>query len=107
MKQVLDTYSLVFDLPIGLPPSHGEHDHSIPLIPGIQLPNVLPYHYPFAQNNEIEKNIQELLVAGVIHPNTSPYSSLVVMVLKKKGDWQMCHDFRELYKLTRTSSLYR
>ena len=58
MQKVLDTYSLVFDLPTGLSPSHGQHDHSIPLIPGSQLPNVHPYHYPFAQKNEIEKIIQ-------------------------------------------------
>ena len=74
MPQVLDTYSSVFDLPTGLPPSHGEHDHNIPLISGIQPPNVCPYRYPFDQNNEIEKNIQELLVAGVIRPSTIPYS---------------------------------
>ena len=36
MQQVLDTYSSVFDLPKGLPPSRREHDHNIPLIPGSQ-----------------------------------------------------------------------
>jgi len=40
----------------------------------------------FCQNNEIEKIIKELLEFGVIHPNISPYSSLVVMVLKKDGE---------------------
>jgi hypothetical protein len=30
----------------------------------------------------------------------SPYSSPVVMVLKKEGSWQMCHDFHALNKLT-------
>ena len=100
MQKVLDTYSSVFDLPTGLPPSHGEHDHSIPLILGSQQPNVCPYRYPFAQNNEIEKIIQELLTVGVIHPSTSSYSSPMLMVLKKEGDWRMCPDFRALNKLT-------
>ena len=100
MQTILYTYSSVFDLPTGLPPSCGEHDHSIPFIPGIQPPNVHPYHYPFSQKNEIEKNIQELLATGVIHPSTSPYSSPMVMVLKKECDWQMCPDFRSLNKLT-------
>ena len=86
MQKVLDTYSLVFDLSTGLPPSRREHDHSIPLIPSIQPPNVNPHWYPFSQNNEIEKIIQELLVARVIRPSTNPYSSPVVMVLKKEGD---------------------
>jgi hypothetical protein len=77
-------------MPQGLPPSCGEHDHGIPLIPGSQPPNVHPYRHPFAQKNEIENIIKELLEVGVIHPNTSPYSSPVVMVLKKEGTWHMC-----------------
>ena len=30
----------------------------------------------------------------------SPYSSPMVMVLKKEGYWRMCPDFRALNKLT-------
>jgi hypothetical protein len=44
--------------------------------------------------------VQELLIVGVIRPSTSPYSSPVVMVLKKEGSWRMCPDFRALNKLT-------
>ena len=44
--------------------------------------------------------VQELLNVGVIHPSTSPYSSPVVMVLKKEGSWRMCPDFCALNKLT-------
>jgi hypothetical protein len=44
--------------------------------------------------------VQELLTAGIIHPSTSPYSSPVIMVLKKEGSWRMCPDFRSLNKLT-------
>jgi hypothetical protein len=44
--------------------------------------------------------VQELLNAGVIRPSMSPYSSPVVMVLKKEGSWRMCPDFRALNKLT-------
>lgn len=91
LQQVLDTYILVFELPTVLPSSWGEH--------GSQPPNLLPYRYPFSQKNEIEKIIQELLAVGVIRPSTRPYSSLVVMVLKKEGDWRMCHDFQALNKL--------
>jgi hypothetical protein len=43
--------------------------------------------------------VQELLNAGIICPTTSPYDSLVVMVLKKEGSWRMCPDFRALNKL--------
>jgi len=44
--------------------------------------------------------VQELLNMGVIPPSMSPYSSLVVMVLKKEGSWCMCPDYRALNKLT-------
>ena len=57
LQQVLDTYSSVFELPTGLPPIQGEHDHNIPLIPSIPPPNVCPYRYPFSQKNEIENII--------------------------------------------------
>jgi hypothetical protein len=44
--------------------------------------------------------VQELLIVGVIHPSMIPYSSPIVMVLKKEGSWGMCPDFRALNKLT-------
>ena len=44
--------------------------------------------------------VQELLNAGIILPSTSPYSSPVVMVLKKEGSWRMCPDFHAFNKLT-------
>lgn len=67
---------------------------------GIHPPNVFPYCYPFAEKYEIEIIIQELLVLGVICTSTSPYYSLVIMVLKKEGDWRMCPNFWAFNKLT-------
>jgi hypothetical protein len=87
-------------MPQGLPPSWGEHDHAILLIPCSQAPNVYPYRHPFAYKNEIEKIIKELLYANIICHSTSPYSSRVVMVLKKDGTWCMCPDFQDLNMLT-------
>jgi hypothetical protein len=96
----LDKYPKVFEVPVDLPPSKGEHDHSIPLLSGIQPPNVHPYRYPFAQKNEIKNIVHELLEAWVILPGTIPCSYPVVMVLKKEGTWRMCPDFHALNKLT-------
>jgi hypothetical protein len=87
LQALLSKHQTVFSTPQGLPLSRGVHDHSIPLVPGSLPPNIHPYRHPFAQKNEIEKMVQELLTAGVIHPSTSPYSSPVVMVLKKEGSW--------------------
>jgi len=86
LQNVLIHHVQVFEKSKELPPSRGEHDHSIPLTPGSQPPNVQPYRYPFVQKNEIEKIIKELIEASTIHPNTSPYSSAMVTVLKKDGE---------------------
>ena len=90
MQHILNNHLQVFDKLHEIPPSRGEHDHSNTLVPWAQPPNVHPYRYPFAQKNEIEKIIKELLEAGVIRPSISPYLSPVVMVLKKDGEWRMC-----------------
>jgi hypothetical protein len=100
LQSILSQHHIVFQTPRGLPPSHDNHDHSIPLISDNIPPNVHPYCHPFAQKNEIEKIVQELLDMGVICPNTSPCSSPVIMVPKKEGTWRMCPDFHALNKLT-------
>jgi hypothetical protein len=100
LQALLSKHQMVFSTPQGLHPSRGVHDHSIPLVPGSLPPNIRSYRHPFSQKNEIEKMVQELLNAGVIRPSTSPYSSPVVMVLKKEGSWRMCPDFHALNKLT-------
>jgi hypothetical protein len=99
LQALLCKHQMVFSTPKGIPPSHGVHDHSIPLVPRSLPPNIRPYRHPFSQKNEIEKMFQELLNAGIIFPSTSPYSSHVVMVLKKEGSWRMCLDFHALNKL--------
>jgi len=83
LQAILCKHQVVFSTPQGLPPSHGVHDHSIPLVPGSLPPNIHLYHHPFSKKNEIEKMVQELLNAGVIHPSMSSYSSPMVMVLNK------------------------
>jgi hypothetical protein len=100
LQLILDKYPKVFEVPTALPPSRGEHDHSIPLLMSSQTPNLHPYRYPFAQKNEIEKMVKELLEARVILPSTSPYSSPMVMILKKEVAWFMCSDFCSMNKLT-------
>jgi hypothetical protein len=100
LQSILSKPQVVFSTPRGLPPSRGVHDHYIPLVPGILPLNILPYRHPFAQKNENEKIVQELLNTCVIFPSTSPYSYPVVMVLKKEGSWCMFLDFYALNKLT-------
>jgi hypothetical protein len=100
LQSILSFHQVIFTTPKELHPSRGIHDHSIPLILGNPPHNVHPYHHRFSQKNEIEKKFHEFLEASVIRPSTNPYSSHVVMVLKKEGTWCMCPNFRTLNKLT-------
>jgi hypothetical protein len=57
LQSILSKHQLVFSTPQGLSPSHGVHDHSIPLVLGILPPNIFLYRHPFSQKNEIEKMV--------------------------------------------------
>jgi hypothetical protein len=50
--------------------------------------------------DEIEKAIKELLAMGHIRPSNSPFTSSVVLVLKKDETMRMCIDYRALNKKT-------
>jgi hypothetical protein len=59
-----------------------------------------PYNHPKRFKDEIEKAIKELLEMGHIHPGSSPFTSLVVMVKKKHGTMMLCIDHESLNKNT-------
>jgi transposase InsO family protein len=48
----------------------------------------------------IQHDIELMMKDQVIRPSMSPYSSEVVMVKKKTGEYRMCIDYRELNKHT-------
>ena len=95
----MENHSKVFETPKVFPPIR-DHDHAIHLTPGIVPPNIRLYKYPYAQKSEIERMVAEMIEAGIIQPNQSSFSALVVLVHKKDGSWHMCLDYMELNKLT-------
>lgn len=78
--------------PVGLPPQRS-HDHRIPLLSDHKLTALPPYHYPHFQKNEIERMVKEMLTAGIIRPNTSPYFSPILIAKKHDESCSMCVDY--------------
>ncbi len=104
-KQLLSEITAEFsdvvgDIPPELPPRRAGVDHTIPLVDGAQPVSSSPYRTSSTNNDELKKQIDELLKAGFIRPSQSPYASPVLFVQKKDGSIRMCIDYRALNKIT-------
>ena len=94
-------YSDVFpaDLPMGLPPAR-DVDHRIELVAGAR-PTVRPtYRMSARENDELKRQLTELLQHGFIQPSKSPFGAPVLFVRKKDGSMRLCVDYRALNDLT-------
>ena len=83
LQILLARFAYVFRIPNGLSPAR-PFDHAIPLQHGSTLVSVQPYHYPYFQKTEIERLLKEMLDDSIIKPSTSPFSSSVLFIKKKK-----------------------
>lgn len=84
IKSVVQQFDQVFASQISLPPKRAR-DHNIEIESGVGPLNVMPYHCLQFQKDQIEKLVQEMLLAGVVHPSKSAFSSPVLLVKKKTG----------------------
>ncbi|MCO5612703.1 hypothetical protein L7F22_066972 [Adiantum nelumboides] len=70
-----------------LPPKRGNDDHTIELIPGSSPPNKPPYRVSQAQQEEIMRQVNELVEKEMVRPSSSPFCSPVLLVQKKDGTY--------------------
>ena len=100
MQELLDEYKDVFDELKGLPP-YREVGHTIPLVDGAVPPAKRTYRLTQLEQQEVRKQVTELLSKGYIEPSTSPYGAPVIFVEKANGQGlRMVLDYRALNKIT-------
>lgn len=87
VQGLLDQFSDLFQASNSLPPSR-PCNHSIPLLLGAQPFYFRPYQYPPALKDEIERQVQEMLLQGLIQPSQSMFSSPVLLVHKKDQSYR-------------------
>ena len=99
MDKVMEEYWDIFTSPTGVPLRY-QVKHPIELTPGASLPNGLIYQHSILENDEIKRQIQELLQKGHIRPSSSPCGSSIMLVQKKDGMWRLYIDYGVLNKIT-------
>ncbi|WVY97999.1 hypothetical protein V8G54_030150 [Vigna mungo] len=99
ISSLLHRYYKLFQKSPSIPPSRYT-DKKISLLPNSAPMTVRPYRYPHFQKAEIEKQVEEMLIDGLIQPSQSPFSSPVLLMKKKDGSWRFCVDYRALNAIT-------
>ena len=68
--------------------------HSIPTTEGTRPIRQPPHRLGPHKEQEIERQVQDLLMRGMIKPANGARSSPVVLVRKKDRSWRFCVDYR-------------
>jgi len=95
----MEEYSDIFSSPTRVP-LHCQVKHPIHLTPGAPLPNGLVYRHSLLENEEIKRQIKELIHKGNICPISSLCGIPIMLVQKKDEAWWLCIDYWALNKIT-------
>jgi hypothetical protein len=60
-----------------------------------------PYRISPEESNHLKKELDRLCEMGIIKPSNTPFTSPIILVKKKNGEYRMVVDYRKLNKQTR------
>ncbi|GFX71228.1 hypothetical protein TNCV_3409981 [Trichonephila clavipes] len=63
--------------------------------------NQRAYRVSTTERRIIHEEVQKMLDEGIVQPSESPWSSPIVLVRKKDGNWRFCVDYRKLNSVTK------
>jgi hypothetical protein len=92
---------VVDELPRSLPHIRSV-SHHIDLIPRASLPKKEAYKLTPQENEEVKRQVQDLMDKGLVRESLSPCVVPIVLSPKKDRGWRMCTDSREITKITIT-----
>ena len=97
LKELVSNYNDIFpkELPKELPPRR-KVEHEIRLENNSKPPSRAPYRLSFIEQEELKKQLKQLLDSKLIRPSSSPFGSPVLFVKKKENTLRMCIDYRAL-----------
>jgi hypothetical protein len=90
---------VVDELPCSLPPIRSVSHHT-DLIPGARLPNNVAYKLTSQENEEVKRQVQDLMDKGLVRESLIPCVVPTILNPKKDGRWRMCTDSGEINKIT-------
>jgi hypothetical protein len=101
IQELLEEFAdiVVDELPCSLPPIRSV-SHHIDLIPEASFPNKSAYRLTSQENEEVKRQVQDLLYKGLVRESFSPCVVPTVLSSKKDGGWRMCTDSRAINKIT-------
>jgi hypothetical protein len=98
---LLDNFAdiVVDELPRSLPPIKSINYH-IDIIPGASFSNKETYRLTPQENEEVKRQVQDLMDKGLVRERLSPCIVPTVLIPKKDGGWRMCTNSRDINKIT-------
>jgi hypothetical protein len=101
IQELLEEFvDIVVDkLPCSLPPIRSI-SHHIDLITGASLPNKSMYRLAPHENEEVKRQVQDLMDKGLVRESLSPCVVPTMLSPKKDGGWRMCIDSRAINNIT-------